>query len=243
MAREELRKIEIENLSARQKEVFLLYDAGMSQTEIAKKLGCSCQNISVILKTIKKNSGIKEKTKRKSRSLPNEEKKKIQNQIKENNAKYNDVNISTFSPREREVMKKRLECKTYKEIADELGISTKSVSVLLSRARDKLSGKKTYAQKNKDKYNARRRTPEHREKEKKWHRNFVNNHPEFREKIREYNKKYYQENRERILEKQCQGTRRPLGSVDKCQWCGAEYTVVSGNQKYCSDKCRRKDKM
>lgn len=33
-------------------------------------------------------------------------------------------------------------------------------------------------------------------------------------------------------------TVRPLGSVDKCQWCGLEYTVVSGRQKYCSEKCQ-----
>ena len=36
------------------------------------------------------------------------------------------------------------------------------------------------------------------------------------------------------------GTRRPLGSIDKCVICGAEYTVVSGRQKYCSDSCQRK---
>lgn len=35
------------------------------------------------------------------------------------------------------------------------------------------------------------------------------------------------------------GTKRPLGSIDKCQWCGAEYTVNSGRQKYCSDACQR----
>ena len=34
------------------------------------------------------------------------------------------------------------------------------------------------------------------------------------------------------------GTKRPLGSIDNCQWCGANYTVVSGRQKYCP-KCRR----
>ncbi len=33
--------------------------------------------------------------------------------------------------------------------------------------------------------------------------------------------------------------KRPLGSIDKCQWCGAEYTVLSGRQKYCSDSCQR----
>lgn len=35
------------------------------------------------------------------------------------------------------------------------------------------------------------------------------------------------------------GTRRPLGSLDKCEWCGAEYTVSSGRQKHCSVACQR----
>lgn len=36
------------------------------------------------------------------------------------------------------------------------------------------------------------------------------------------------------------GTKRPLGSIDKCVICGKEYTVVSGRQKYCSDVCQHK---
>ena len=36
------------------------------------------------------------------------------------------------------------------------------------------------------------------------------------------------------------GTKRPLGSIDKCVICGKEYTVVSGRQKYCSGTCQRK---
>lgn len=36
------------------------------------------------------------------------------------------------------------------------------------------------------------------------------------------------------------GTKRPLGSIDKCVICGKEYVVVSGRQKYCSDSCQRK---
>ena len=32
---------------------------------------------------------------------------------------------------------------------------------------------------------------------------------------------------------------RPLGSIDKCKRCGAEYIVCSGRQKYCSDECQR----
>lgn len=35
------------------------------------------------------------------------------------------------------------------------------------------------------------------------------------------------------------GTKRPLGSIDKCAICGKEYTVVSGRQKYCSVACQR----
>lgn len=35
------------------------------------------------------------------------------------------------------------------------------------------------------------------------------------------------------------GTKRPIGSIDKCAICGQEYTVTSGRQKYCSDACQR----
>lgn len=34
------------------------------------------------------------------------------------------------------------------------------------------------------------------------------------------------------------GTKRSLGSIDKCAICGGDYTVVSGRQKYCPS-CRR----
>ncbi len=35
------------------------------------------------------------------------------------------------------------------------------------------------------------------------------------------------------------GASRPIGSIDKCEWCGSEYTVIAGRQKYCSDECQR----
>ena len=35
------------------------------------------------------------------------------------------------------------------------------------------------------------------------------------------------------------GAARPIGSMDKCEWCGSEYIVNSGRQKYCSDECQR----
>lgn len=36
------------------------------------------------------------------------------------------------------------------------------------------------------------------------------------------------------------GSKRPIGSIDKCEVCGAEYIVTSSRQKYCSGACQRK---
>lgn len=36
------------------------------------------------------------------------------------------------------------------------------------------------------------------------------------------------------------GTMRPIGSIDRCEVCGKEYSVVAGRQKYCSIVCQRK---
>ena len=41
-------------------------------------------------------------------------------------------------------------------------------------------------------------------------------------------------------ERRKNGTKRPLGSIDKCVICGKDYIVTSGRQKYCSDACQRK---
>ena len=49
----------------------------------------------------------------------------------------------------------------------------------------------------------------------------------------------YKAKQETIRRCRRRGTKRAIGSIDKCQWCGAEYTVVSGRQKYCSEKCQR----
>lgn len=48
-----------------------------------------------------------------------------------------------------------------------------------------------------------------------------------------------QAQRENKKRYQSRGAQRPIGSVDICQWCGAEYIVNSGRQKYCSVKCQR----
>ena len=53
--------------------------------------------------------------------------------------------------------------------------------------------------------------------------------PECSYKARKESKKHYQS---------C-GAKRPIGSIDHCQWCGKDYIVNSGRQKYCSDACQR----
>lgn len=66
--------------------------------------------------------------------------------------------MSILSSRERESVKGKIDGRSYRQIADSLGISVSAVGVLLSRARAKLEGGETYEQKNKAKINARRRT-------------------------------------------------------------------------------------
>lgn len=41
------------------------------------------------------------------------------------------------------------------------------------------------------------------------------------------------------IRRQNGGTKRPIGSIDTCHWCGAEYSITSGLQKYCSTQCQQ----
>lgn len=195
------------NLTARQREVLDMYNAVMSQTEIAKELGCSKQNISIILKTIenneRKSKEAHKKPARKRSRRGSQKGGRAGRKLAENAyLKYADADLSILSKREKEILLKKIEGRTHGEIADELRISTSAVGVLLKRAVDKLNGRSTYEQKNKERINARRRTPEHREKAKVWHKNYVASHPDFKDRLRDYNRRYYIENRDRILERQ-----------------------------------------
>lgn len=40
-----------------------------------------------------------------------------------------------------------------------------------------------------------------------------------------------------LKKKKRKPTQRPIGSVAVCERCGKEYTVNSGRQKYCSERC------
>lgn len=188
-----MNEIDAENLNEKYKEVFILYKKiGMTQKMVAEELGCTRQNISLILNSIKNKESKAEK--------PKTEKLK-RTTASENYQQYKSADLSILTDREKEILIMKMEGKTYKEIAERLETSTSSVGSLLCRAKTKLEGKETYEQRNRELVNARRRTPEHREKEKKWHRNFMNNHPEFKEHLKAYRREYYLKNRERIIEK------------------------------------------
>lgn len=186
-----MHEIDINTLTERQKEVVLLIESGMSRSEVAKKLGCTYQNVTGILKTISKRA----KNPRGAARLKEEYKINL-----------DEVDLNILSPREKEVVLLRDEGKTCAQIAKELNLSANSVGVMLYVARAKIAGRETYSQKNKEKINAACRAaykiPEKRERKKAAREKFVKNHPEFKEKLSEYNKRYYQEHKEKILLRQ-----------------------------------------
>lgn len=194
--------VDMDKLTDRQKEVFLLSEKGMKLKEIAEILGCTYQNVDCILKTIHKNAenGYQRRNVKKPGKY----------NYKDN---YKDADLSVLGKKEREIIEKRIEGKSYTQIAKEMGTTPSSVGVQLYNARAKMENRETYQQKNRDKYNARRRGPEHKEQRKKWHKNFANAHPEYKEKLSEYNKKYYAKNKEKILERRKQ--RQEEKKVDK----------------------------
>lgn len=176
-------KIVIDNLSERQKEVFLLYKKiGMTEKKVAEELGCTKQNISGVLNHIKDKETKAEKPKKDDKSKTPKTPKRTT--VSEKYQQYKTADLSILTDWEKEILTMKMEGKTYKEIAEELKTTAPSVGVALSRARAKLENKLEY-----------------REKKKEWHRNFVNNHPEFKEHLKAYNREYYLKNRERILEK------------------------------------------
>lgn len=184
-------KIVIDNLSERQKEVFLLYKKiGMTEEKVAEELGCTKQNISAVLNCIKNKRTTAGRQKRTTA---------------EKYQQYKTADLSILADREKEIITLRMEGKTNKQIAEALQITPSNVGATLNRAKTKLEGEETYQQKNRELVNARmrekRRTPEQREKEYKWRRDYINNHPEFKEHLKAYQREYYLRNKERILEK------------------------------------------
>ena len=63
---------------------------------------------------------------------------------------------------------------------------------------------------------------------------FKQEYPERLEDIERKNNKNKEEKRIKIKEKA-----RTIGSIEKCPWCGKDFTVNASTQKYCSARCGR----
>lgn len=219
-------QVDVGRLSERQRKIYAMREEGMTQAEIARALGCSKQNVHIILKTIEKNiqNDMGKSTEEALQAKKRKEGEKGANNIAYK--KYKDADLSILSSRERETMEGKLEGKSYRQIADSLGISVSTVGVSLANARAKLGGEETYAQKNKEKYNASRRTQEHREKEKQWHKNYVERHPEHLDKLKKYNREYYLKNKEKILER-AKKRREGIVSSERIRITADEYKDIT----------------
>lgn len=174
-------------LTERQKVVFFLALNGKTQAEISRELGCSSQNVSIVLKTACNTLD----GKRKSRNC------------KIDYEKYKTYDLGVLTERQKKILQLKQEHMTYSQIAKKLGTSTATVGVTLKKISDKLEGRKTSAQiwneKNREKINAsRRKGGYYAAKQREIRKRYAEEH---KEKISKYNREWYLKNRERILEK------------------------------------------
>lgn len=193
-------------LTEKQKVVFFLALNGKTQAEISRELGCSRQNISIILKTAcdtLDGNGRKSKRTKKKTEKPEKKERKSRN-CKIDYEKYKTYDLGVLTERQKEILRLKQEHMTYSQIAEKMGTSSVTVGTILKNIVDRLEGRKTFAEiwneKNREKINAsRRKGGSYAAKQREIHNRYVENN---KEKIRKYNREWYLKNRERILEKQ-----------------------------------------
>ena len=198
-------------LTNKQRAVVTMTLDGKTGTEIAETLGCSRQNVSLILKNSVKrllNPPVKKEPPPKKEPRVNYE-------------NYRNRDLSILAQAERETLLMKLNGMNNSEIAAKLGIKKSTVSNNLSKARQKLDGtfdaekQRQYAR---DHYKKDPKT--HYEKVKKvisnnkekysdYGKKYYQEHKEyFKNYFKEYDKKYYQEHREEKLRKQKERDKR-----------------------------------
>lgn len=203
-------------LTPRQKEVFLLYASGKTCVEIARILGCSKQNASALLHAAKRKLENPPQKKAKPRAdKPSEKTKKTCLSCYE---KYQNCSLDVLTEREREIFSMKLSGMTYSQIAQQVGITSSGVGVLLKNARDRLEGRKTGAEiwneKNQDKIKSYRKSADYAIKQSERHKKYAESEKN-KEKMQKYYKEWYQKNRERILEKQRNARQNKKALLDK----------------------------
>lgn len=184
--------------TSRQLELIILLKKGLRNPDLTKEMNCSRQNISVMIKHCVKI--IEE-----SRSAPEQLQKKIRNGKAAGRrsvidyAKYKDRDLSALSSRQREVLEFKIEFPqmTVREIADQIGVTAGAAGTYLQIAIQKLEGTYDKTRESKRKYRQK-----NLEKEKEYKHNYwMQNKSRMSPRMKETNKKYYQEHREEILEK------------------------------------------
>lgn len=192
-----LKKIDLDVLTDRQRIAVQTILDGKTLTEIAKEMKCSKQNVSALIKSAQDRyiriQGKQEHTSIKMKQCPTT----IRHNVYEI---YENYDLSELTPREKEMMLLKISGLSYREIANKLGlISTSGVGVILQRAREKLDGTYNRDEINKKMQEWRKRNPEKVKEVNK--KQYIINREKRIKDMKIYNKKYYQEHREQILEK------------------------------------------
>lgn len=189
---ERYKEMDISILRAEQQEVFKMALSGKSQSEIARELNCSRQNISVKIQTYCSILDGSTKVLQKKEKVQSAERSHL------NNVKsYRKINtflfgdLSCLANRERQVVELIISGIKPIEIAKNLELSVGTVYVYLSNAQKKIQGeevspsskkyRKEYYQKNKDKIC---------EVQKEYYQ-------KNKDKYHEYQKEYYQKNKDK----------------------------------------------
>lgn len=198
-------------LTKKQRAVVTMALSGKTNTEIAMVIGCSRQNISLILQNSVKrilNPPIKKEPPPKNGPRVNYE-------------NYRNRDLSILAHAERETLLMKLNGMNNSEIAAQLGIKNNTVSNNLSKARQKLDGtfdaekQRQYAR---DHYKkdpkahyekVKKVISNNKEKYSNYGKKYYQEHKEyFKNYFKEYDKKYYQEHREEKLRKQKERDKR-----------------------------------
>lgn len=156
-------------MTCRQEEIWIMYVEGEKAVSISRKLDISQQAIGNTIKAINKKLNTQEETPKRK----NISYKKIKSEYGPNILqKYIDADLSVLTERERQIFEKWLSGEKYKDIAKFFGFTSKSTSARIYSIRRKLDEKEDFIN--------------------IWRK-------KNKEKLKGYNKKYYQENKEKIL--------------------------------------------
>lgn len=168
-------------LTEKQARIYELKKSGMKQTDIARNLGCSRQNVSAALKNIESQiaSGEEYVVKKKKDRNKHEHARTYMRRQKRDYNNYEGMDLSCLTDRQREILDLKMNGKKVSEIAKIAGTTSGNVCIILDRALCKLDNVKSH-------YNDNELKSYYKHKED----------PGFLEKRRDYYKKYYADNLE-----------------------------------------------